>query len=178
MDGYTDAILTAGKEAVPFHQDPTFWAFVGLVLFIGVLLWRNVPGMLVKSLDDRAAKIQSELANAETLRKEAEAKLKDAERRQAEAEAQAVQIVDAARKEAAQLAEASAKSLAEAVARRQKTAEERIARAESEAIRDVRLAAVDTASRAAAAVLSETITAKAADDQFALGLEAVKKALS
>ena len=57
-------------------------------------------------------------------------------------------------------------------------AEDRIARAESEAIRDVKLAAVDTASRAAAAILTEQLSGKAADDEFAKSLAAAAKALS
>jgi hypothetical protein len=42
----------------------------------------------------------------------------------------------------------------------------------------VKLAAVDTASRAAAAILTEQLTGKAGDDEFAKGLASVTKALS
>jgi hypothetical protein len=45
-------------------------------------------------------------------------------------------------------------------------------------VRDVKVAAAETASRAAAAILSEQLTGKAADDHFAASLESVKKALS
>jgi len=42
----------------------------------------------------------------------------------------------------------------------------------------VKLAAVDAASKAAAQILTEQLTGKAADDNFAASLEAVKKALA
>jgi len=72
----------------PFDlNDPAFWAFVGLVIFLAVVIYMKVPGTITKSLDDRAAKITSELAAAEALRKEAEAKLADVQKRAAEAEA-------------------------------------------------------------------------------------------
>ncbi len=163
----------------PFDfNDPAFWAFVGLLIFIGVILYMKVPASVTKSLDDRATKITSELAAAEALRKEAEAKLAEVEKRAAEAEAEAKGIVEAARREADQLAVAASTALVERIARREKMAEERISRAESEAIRDVKLAAIDTASRAAAAILMDQLAGKAADEEFSKSLAAAAKALS
>jgi F-type H+-transporting ATPase subunit b len=159
-------------------NDPAFWAFIGLLIFIAVIVYMKVPRSITKSLDDRAAKITSELAAAEALRKEAEAKLAEVQQRALEAEAEAKGIVDAAHREAAQVAEAASAALVERIARREKMAEERIARAETEAVRDVKLAAVDTASRAAAAILTDQLVGKAADEEFSKSLAAAAKALS
>jgi F-type H+-transporting ATPase subunit b len=159
-------------------NDPTFWALVGLIIFIGVVLYMKVPKAITGSLDARAAKITSELTAAEALRKEAEAKLAEVQKRAAEAEQEAAGIVAAARREAEQLAVAASAQLADRIARREKMAEERITRAEADAIRDVKLAAVETASKAAATVLAEQISGKAADEEFTKALGAVSKALS
>ncbi len=159
-------------------NDPAFWAFIGLVIFIGVIIYMKVPASITKTLDERATKITSELAAAEALRKEAEAKLAEVQKRAQEAEAEAKGIVDAARREAEQLAAAASVALTERIARREKMAEERIARAEIEAVRDVKMAAVETASKAAAAILTDQLTGKAADDEFARSLAAAAKALS
>ena len=163
----------------PFDlNDPAFWALVGLVIFLAVIVYMKVPRTITKSLDDRAAKITSELAAAETLRREAEAKLAEVQKRAAEADVEAAGIIAAARREADQLAAAAQTALAERIASREKIAEERIARAESDAIRDVKLAAVNTASKAAAAILTDQLVGKAADAEFAKGLAAVTKALA
>jgi F-type H+-transporting ATPase subunit b len=160
-------------------NDPVTWTSLGLVIFLAVVFIVVKPQKsIAKSLDDRSAKIRSELDNAASLRKEAEAKLADAERRQAEAEASAKEIVEIARREAEQLAKDASNALNERIKLREKLAEERIARAEAEAVRDVRLAAVDTASKAAAQILTDTLVGKAADDHFAASLEKVTKALS
>jgi F-type H+-transporting ATPase subunit b len=159
-------------------NDPVTWTALGLLILIGVFIYLKVPATMAKTLDDRAAKIRSELDNAAALRKEAEAKLADAERRQQEAEASAKDIVESARREAEEFAKDASAALAERIKLREKLAEERIARAETEAMRDVRIAAVDTASKAAAAILTEQLTGKAADDHFAASLEKVTKALS
>ena len=161
-----------------FFSDAHTWAGIGLAIFILLLVFLKVPGALTKSLDERAEQIGSELANAEALRKEAEAKLEAARKSQAEAEAEAREIIEVAKREAAQMAVQATASLEEKLTRRAKMAEERIARAESDAMRDVKLAAIDTASKAAAQILTEALTGKAADDQFASSLEAVKKALA
>jgi F-type H+-transporting ATPase subunit b len=150
-------------------NDPVTWTSLGLV---------KPHKVIAKSLDDRSAKIRSELDSATALRKEAEAKLADAERRQSEAEASAKEIVELAHREAEQFAKDASAALSERIKLRERLAEERIARAEAEAVRDVRLAAVDTASKAAAQILTDTLVGKAADDHFAASLEKVTKALS
>src|SRR5689334_4796699 len=120
-----------------FLQDPATWTGVGLVIFLlAVIFIAKAPATIAKGLDDRAAKIRSELDNAAALRKEAEAKLADAERRQAEAEQQAKDIVESARREAEQFAKDASTALSERIKLREKLAEERISRAESEAMRD------------------------------------------
>jgi F-type H+-transporting ATPase subunit b len=160
-------------------NDPVTWTSLGLVIFLVVVFILVKPHKVVaKSLDDRSAKIRSELDSATALRKEAEAKLADAERRQAEAEASAKEIVELARREAEQFAKDASAALSERIKLREKLAEERISRAEAEAVRDVRLAAVDTASKAAAQILTDTLVGKAADDHFAASLDKVTKALS
>ena len=44
--------------------DATFWAMIALFIFLGVVVYLKVPGMLTKNLDDRAAGIRSELDEA------------------------------------------------------------------------------------------------------------------
>ena len=160
-----------------FGNDPAFWAAVGLFIFIAVIVYMKVPKQITGGLDSRAEKIAADIKNAEELRQLAEAKLEAAKKRQVEAEAEAKEIIEAAKREAAQLAADASKNLAETIARRQKLAEDRITRAEADAMRDVRLAAVDAASRAAETLLTEQLAGKGGEAQYAASLESVKKAL-
>ena len=54
------------------HLDATFYALVGLIIFLALLAYLKVPGMMAKALDERADKISAELAEAKRLREEAE----------------------------------------------------------------------------------------------------------
>ncbi len=76
--------------------DATFWAFIALLIFIGVLVYVKVPGQIAKALDNRADKIRNELEEARRLRDEAKELLAEYQRRRKEAEAEANQIVTAA----------------------------------------------------------------------------------
>jgi F0F1-type ATP synthase membrane subunit b/b' len=84
-------------------MDATFWAFIGLILFLVLVAYLKVPGMMAKALDERADKIRDELAEAKRLREEAQHLLAEYQRKRKEAEAEAASIVAAAEREAAAL---------------------------------------------------------------------------
>lgn len=140
-----------------FYQDPTFWVGVGLVIFLAVVIWKKVPGVLGKQLDARAAAIAAELDEAKRLRQEAQALLVTYQKKAGEAEAEAAEILAAANAEAARLKTETADQLAALIARRTKMAEDKIAQAEASALADVKAAAAEAAIGAAARLMSDRI---------------------
>jgi F-type H+-transporting ATPase subunit b len=130
-----------------------FWVLIAFVLFMGILVWKGVPGLIGRALDQRAAAIRTELDEARRLREEAQQLLADYQRKTREAEDEAKSIVEAAKREAESLATETRRALAEQVERRTKAAEEKIARAEAQAVADVRAAAVDLAVKASEGIL-------------------------
>jgi F-type H+-transporting ATPase subunit b len=148
----------------------TFWATVGLVLFLALIVYLKVPGMLAKSLDERAARITNELAEAKRLRAEAQSLLAEYQKKRKEAETEAANIVAAAEREAEALTAEAKQKTDEFVARRTALSEQKIKQAEADAINSVRATAVDIAIAAAESV----ITAKSdAATQAALFVKAV-----
>ena len=96
-----------------------FWVGVALVLFVGLLVWVKAPGMAAKALDARAEKIRAELAEAERLRKEAEALLASIRIRREETERQAAEMLRNAEAEARRLEADAHERLEEQIKRRQ-----------------------------------------------------------
>jgi F-type H+-transporting ATPase subunit b len=141
---------------------PEFWVLISFTLFVLVLIWKGVPGLIGKALDKRAAAIRTELDEARRLREEAQQLLADYQRKSREAEDEAKSIVETAKREAERLAADTRKALAEQVERRTKAAEEKIARAEAQAVSDVRAAAVDLAVKASESILKSKIAGDAA----------------
>ena len=138
--------------------DPNFVVFVAFVIFVGVLIYFKVPGMLGKALDARAEKIREELEEARRLREEAQTLLASYERKHREVEGQVEDIVAHARAEAEIASEQAKKDLEASIARRLRAAEDQIAAAETEAMREVRNRAVAVAIAAARDVIAKEMT--------------------
>lgn len=158
--------------------DATFFALVGLILFFVLIAYLKVPGMLAKSLDQRAENIREELAEAKRLREEAQALLAEYQRKRKEAEAEAAQIVASAEREAALLTEEARQKTEEFVARRNALSEQKIKQAEADAIGAVRAAAVDLAVAAAETVLARKADGSTQDTLFKDALGQVKSRLN
>ncbi len=154
--------------------DATFWALIGLILFLAVIAYFGVPKMITKSLDDRADKIRNELEEARKLREEAQALLAEYQKKRKEAEKEAAEIVDGAKREAEAITAEAKQKTDEYVARRTAMAEQKIAQAESDAIDEVRNSAVEMALAAAAQILETKVTGKTATDLFKKSLDEVK----
>jgi len=159
-------------------MDATFWATVALVIFLAVVIYMKVPGMISKSLDARAERIRSELEDARRLREEAQQLLAEFQRKRKEAEKEAADIVEAAKHEAELLVSEAQKKTEEYVARRAALAEQKIGQAERDAISEVRSSAVDLAVEAARALLATKVDAKAGADLFKASLQEVKSKLN
>jgi F-type H+-transporting ATPase subunit b len=136
-------------------MDATFFAFVALVIFLGILVRMKVPGLLTKGLDERSARIARELEEARKLRDEAEALIADYRRRASQAQEEASSIVAQAKAEAESFAVESRRKMTEMIERRTVSAESKIAQAEALAVKEVRTAATDLAIAAAAKLLAE-----------------------
>lgn len=139
-----------------------FIVLIAFVLFVGVLVYAKVPGMLTGMLDKRSALIRSELEEARALREEAKTILASYERKKKDVQAQADRIVAQARDEANAAATEAKAELQRSIARRLAAAEDRIASAEQAAVREVREQAVAVAVAAAAGILKGQMTAEAA----------------
>jgi len=151
------------------------WVAIGFVLFIALLGYLGVHRKLIGSLDQRQARIKSELDEARRLRDEAQALLAAFERKGKEAENEAAAIISSARAEAERLAVEARTRIEDFVARRTKMAEGKIAQAEAQALADVRSAAADAAVSAAEKILSSSAKGQTADDLLARGIADIKQ---
>jgi F-type H+-transporting ATPase subunit b len=157
---------------------PEIWVAIGFVIFLGILVYVGVPGLITKALDDRAKRVQAELDEARRLKDEAQKLLAEYQGKQKKAEAEAAGIIEGAKAEAERIAADAKVKMEEFVARRTKMAETKIAQAEAQAVADVRAAAADAAVAAAEKILTDTVKGKVADDLIARGIGDVKAKLN
>jgi F-type H+-transporting ATPase subunit b len=159
-------------------MDATFWATVALVIFLAIVIYMKVPGTIGRSLDERATKIANELEEARRLREEAQQLLAEFQRKRKEAEKEAVDIVDAAKREADSILTDAKQKTEEYVTRRTAMAEQKIAQAERDAVNEVRSTAVDIAVEAARKVLQTRVDVNTGDALFRNSVEELRAKLN
>ena len=166
----TSAALSVAASPVLAAKGPflslantDFVVLISFLIFIGVLVYFKVPGMIGNMLTARAEGIQGELNEAKALRDEAQSLLADYERKQKEVQGHAERIVAQAKADAESAAEAAKAELEQAVARRLAAAEEQITSAEASAVKEVRDEAAQVAIAAAREVIAKQMTAASAN---------------
>ena len=128
---------------------------LAMLVVIALLIWKKVPGAIGKALDAKIALIREQLAEAETLRKEAEALKAEYESKAASADQDREALLERARHEAGEIV-AKARTDAEAlIERRTRMAEDKIAAEARAAVDQLRAAAAEAAARAAARLIAE-----------------------
>lgn len=163
--------LAAGDKPFFSLANTDFVVTIAFAIFIGILLYYKVPGLVGGMLDKRADGIRAELDEAKALREEAQSLLASYERKQKEVQEQSARIVAAAKEEATNAATAAKEDIAKSITRRLAAAEEQIASAEASAIKEVRDQAIAVAVGAAKDVIAKQMDAKSAgaliDDSIA-----------
>jgi F-type H+-transporting ATPase subunit b len=159
-------------------MDATFWAFIALVIFLGIVAYMKVPAMMAKSLDVRADRIRNELDEARRLREEAQQLLAEYQRKRKDAEKEAGELIAAAEHEAEGLVADARQKTEDFVQRRAAMAEQKIALAEAEAINEVRQSAIDIAVAAAESLIAEKADAKVVGTMFTESVAELKEKLN
>jgi len=139
------------------------WVAIGLLIFAVILVFAKVPGMAMKALDDRGAKIKAELDEAIRLREEAGALLDSLKTQRIATEKLAAEMLANAEAEADRLRADAKVKLEETIKRRQDMAERKIAIAEAQAAADVKAAAAELAAQLAETVLAARLTGLKSD---------------
>ena len=145
------------------HGQPAAFGFatapvvVALCVFIVILflVWTKVPAAIGRSLDKKIAVIREQLAEAESLRKDAEALKAEYQAKAVAADEEAAAMVDRAKHEAEAIIAKASEDAVALVERRKAMAEAKIAAEERAAIDDLRATAARAATAAAAKLIAE-----------------------
>jgi F-type H+-transporting ATPase subunit b len=165
-----DALSTdAGHTGSTNHEEPavagildaTVFVSMAMAVFIIILLWKKVPGLITRGLDKQIAAIRARLDEAKALRTEAEALRDEYARKLASVDTEVAGLMSQAESESqAILAKAGADAEA-LVVRRTRMAEDKIAAAERAALDEVRARAASAAAAAAEQLIRERLEAGA-----------------
>ena len=160
---HPEAHATVEHDGGAAHAQPTAFGFLtapmaislAMVVVIAILIWKKVPGAIARALDSKIALIREQLAEAEALRKEAEALKQEYAAKAKSADKEAKAIVERARHEADEIVAKAETDAAALIERRSRMAEDKIAAEELAAVGELRAIAADAAARAAARIIAE-----------------------
>ncbi len=145
----------AEAEPTFLGLNPGGWVALAMLVVFAIMIWKKVPAAIGKALDSKIALIRDQLAEAESLRKEAEALKAEYEAKSKSADKDRKTLLERAKHEAEEIV-AKAKTDAEAlIGRRTRMAEDKIAAEERSAIEQLRASAADAAAKAAARLIAE-----------------------
>jgi F-type H+-transporting ATPase subunit b len=151
------ALVEAPEAAEPtaFALNPGGWVALAVLLVFALLIWKKVPAAVARALDSKIELIRDQLAEAESLRREAEALKAEYEAKAASVDKDREALLERAKHEAEEIV-AKARTDAEAlIERRTRMAEDKIAAEERTAVEQLRAAAADAATKAAAKIIAE-----------------------
>ena len=131
------------------------WVGMAMLVFIILLIWKKIPGVIAGGLDTKIAEIKHQLDEAKHLRAEAEALRQEYADKIANAEKDAAAMIDHARSEAEGIIAKAASDTDAMIQRRQRMAEDKIAAAERGAVDELRAKAATVASSAARGLIAE-----------------------
>ncbi|PHZ85639.1 ATP F0F1 synthase subunit B [Paremcibacter congregatus] len=140
-----------------FYQDPSFWVGTAIIVFFLLIIWKKIPGMVGKMLDEKSEEIAAQLDNAQTLREEASSLLAKYQREQRDAEKTAAKLLAQAEAEVELLAGEAKVHIDEMISRRTKLAEQKIAQAEANALKEIQQVAVSVAGAAARELIADNM---------------------
>jgi F-type H+-transporting ATPase subunit b len=150
------------------HAEPTAFGFtapmfiaLAMIVVVAIIVWKKVPAAIGKALDSKIDVIRKQLAEAESLRKDAEALKAEYEAKTKSADKEAATIVERARHEAETIVSGAKENAEALVERRQRMAEEKIAAEERHAVEQLRATAADAAREAAARLIRDRVDDKA-----------------
>ena len=153
----THAVVEHG-DAV--HAGPEFifgaggWVGLAMLAFLLILLWKGVHKTIVGGLDGKIAAIRQQLDEAKALRAEAEALRDEYAAKIKNAEKDAEAMLEHAASESEQIIAKAKKDTDAMIARRKTMAEDKIAAAERGVVEELRATAAAAATRAASGLIA------------------------
>src|SRR6059058_2882599 len=148
-DAHTSTVTQAPAheaEATAFGLAAPWWIALAMLLVIGLLIWKKVPAAIGRALDAKIATIRDQLAEAESLRQEAEALKAEYEAKAASADKDREALLERARHEADEIVAKATIDAEALVERRTRMAEDKIAAEERAAVEQLRATAAEAAA--------------------------------
>ena len=157
--------------------DATFWVMVSFFLFIGLLIYFQIPQKIKSSLDENIGGIKNQIDEADKLKEDAKNILTEHEKKISNSKAEVELIISKANEEAEKNVIKTNQNFHSLMDNRKKNAEERIKQLKNQALKDIKNTSVKIAIESVEKLLKNSLDKSKLDKIYTSSIEETKLAL-
>ena len=157
--------------------DATFWVMVSFFLFIGLLIYFQIPQKIKSSLDENIGGIKNQIDEADKLKEDAKNILIEHEKKISNSKAEVKLLISKANEEAERNIIKTNQNFHNLMDNRKKNAEERIKQLKNQALKDIKNTSVKIAIESVEKLLKNSLDKSKLDKIYTSSIEETKLAL-
>ena len=157
--------------------DATFWVMVSFFLFIGLLIYFQIPQKIKSSLDENIGGIKNQIDEADKLKEDAKNILTEHEKKISNSKAEVELLISKANEEAEKNVIKTNQNFHNLMDNRKKNAEERIKQLKNQALKDIKNTSVKIAIESVEKLLKNSLDKSKLDKIYTSSIEETKLAL-
>ena len=125
--------------------DATFWVMISFFIFIGLLIYFQIPQKIKQILDENIEKIKNQINEADRLKEDSKNILTEHEKKISDSKAEVKQMINKANEDAEKNVIKTNEDFHNLMNTRKKNAEEKIKQLKNQALKDIKNASVKIA---------------------------------
>ena len=157
--------------------DATFWVMVSFFLFIGLLIYFQIPQKIKTVLEDNISNIKNQIDEADKLKEDAKNILTEHEKKISNSKTEMKSMIAKANEEAEKNIIKTNQDFHNLMENRKKNAEERIKQLKNQALKDIKNASVRIAIESVEKLLKNSLDKSKLDKIYISSIEETKLAL-
>jgi len=157
--------------------DATFWVMVSFFLFIGLLIYFQIPQKIKSSLDENIGGIKNQIDEADKLKEDAKNILTEHEKKISNSKAEVELLISKANEQAEKNIIKTNQNFHNLMDNRKKNAEERIKQLKNQALKDIKNTSVKIAIKSVEKLLKNSLDKSKLDKIYTSSIEETKLAL-
>ena len=157
--------------------DATFWVMVSFFLFIGLLIYFQIPQKIKSTLDENIGGIKNQIDEADKLKEDAKNILTEHEKKISNSKAEVKLMISKANEETERNVIKTNQNFHNLMDNRKKNAEERIKQLKNQALKDIKNTSIKIAIESVEKLLKNSLDQSKLDKIYTSSIEETKLAL-
>ena len=157
--------------------DATFWVMISFFLFVGLLIYFQIPQKIKVTLEENISNIKSQIDEADKLKEDAKNILTEHEKKISNSKAEMKSMITKAGEEAEKNIIKTNQDFHNLIENRKKNAEERIRQLKNQALKDIKNTSVKIAMESVEKLLKNSLDKSKLDKIYMSSIEETKLVL-